>query len=300
MVLKKAYRKIKNIFNPIVGEVWCLHRVLPNRSVFQRNRELEITPAFLEKLILDYQKHNYSFVSIDELISQLGKRTLGNKKRVNISFDDGFKDVFSNAYPIFRKYQIPFTIYLTSDFPDKRVNLWWITLEHIILNNDKLVLIDGHVLICKNKQEKQVAYETIITDIYKSELPTVVAFETMIGNRYEVDTFQISQQVLTWEELQEMVDSGLCTIGSHTVTHPNLTRLASEQIEKELSLSKQYIANRLQCEVNHFSYPHSFQDDAVIESVKTAGYITASLGYGGSIRRGDNLFLLKRNYIVQK
>lgn len=296
-MIEKIFRKINKLLHPVIGEIWCLHRVVPSRSIFIENRELEITPEYLEKLISDCQSNGYSFLSIDDVVANLSKFTLVKKKNINISFDDGFEDIYSYAYPIFLKNKIPFTIYLTTDFPDKKVNLWWITLENIILENDKIELLDNRVFECKNEKQKKEVYTLLISEIFNSKLPTFDAFKSMFGSDCKTD---LAGLLLNWEQLKEMVDSGLCTIGSHTVTHPNLTKLETTDVLEELRKSKKYIADKLNCEVNHFSYPHSFQNEKVQKLVEEEGYITATLGYGGTILRGDNPFLLKRNYIVQK
>ena len=96
---------------------------------------------------------------------------------------------------------------------------------------------------------------------------------------------------LTWEQISEMVASGLCTVGSHTESHPGLTRLTLEKVEEELMSSKSMIENKIPGQiVCHFSYPHSMCNVDVEAAVKKAGYESAVLGYGGKIRKGDSMF----------
>lgn len=97
-----------------------------------------------------------------------------------------------------------------------------------------------------------------------------------------------------------MVDSGLCTIGSHTVSHPGLTRIGAEDSRRELTASRQIIQERLGLDAVHLSYPHSMENDAVRKMVAEAGYASASLGYGGNIRKGDDVYRLHRKFIVQE
>ena len=104
---------------------------------------------------------------------------------------------------------------------------------------------------------------------------------------------------LTWEQLGEMVASGLCTVGSHSMTHPGLTRVPLEDVEQELLGSKCIIERHLPVKVNHFSYPHSMTSPEIQQLVKAAGYESATLGYGGSVRVKDNPFCLYRRFITQ-
>jgi hypothetical protein len=104
---------------------------------------------------------------------------------------------------------------------------------------------------------------------------------------------------LTWDELAEMLSSGLLTVGSHTQSHPMLTKIPTEEVRQELLESKNLIEQHLSISVNHFSYPHSAYNMEIANELRLVGYKSATLGYGGSIRRGMESMLLNRKYIVQ-
>lgn len=122
------FRKLKrywyNFTHPIIGEVWELHRVTPNRSHDKRYAPYDITPQRLESLIVDYQQRGYSFVSIDEIGTRLQTMTTWCKairasKCIAITLDDGYRDNYEIAYPIFKKYNVPFCIYVATGYIDK-------------------------------------------------------------------------------------------------------------------------------------------------------------------------------------
>ena len=272
--------KIKHLLRPVQGEIWCLHRVVAERSKFPSNRELEITPEFLESTIVDYQRRGFQFVPIDGIVSGIGRRLwdLRRKKQVNISFDDGFVDVYEKAFPIFKKYQIPFTVYLVGNFPEGESDLWWIQLEQ---------LMDGDV----------DSFEGLMREAYHSDRNMR---DFMHGKTASSPDLSLCRELsLSWEQLQEMVDSGLCTIGGHSMTHPGLTRIPKDDVYRELSEGKRIIESHLPVQVKHFSYPHSMESVEIQEKLKQAGYETATLGFGGTIRKGDNPYRLYRRYIVQ-
>ena len=273
-MIHRLANKISHLFHPVQGEIWCLHRVVLQRSNYPSNRELEITPAYLEELINKYKAAGYAFVSIDELL--LSKPILP-QKRVNVSFDDGFRDVYTNAFPIFKEYQIPFTIYLTTGFPEEKADIWWIQME----------------------QDRSVEdYENLMKRIYGSGEPMARKMHELTGTQPDL---LLSQSLsLSWDEIKEMMDSGLCTIGSHTVSHPGLTRIGDDACRTELEESQRIIKERTGKDALHFSYPHSMESDSVRKAVSEAGFVSATLGYGGSIRRGDDRFRLNRKYIVQE
>lgn len=270
-------RKTYNLFHPKVGEIWCLHRVLPERSPFKSNRELEVTPDYLESLIGEKQEQGFRFVDLATFMDAAHGVKRG-RQLINISFDDGFTDVFHHAYPVLKQHQIPFTLYVTTDMPDGKADLWWYQLEHMAKGNGEW-------------------FEETIKRIYDRREPVAAAMHEITSST--LDPTLCPELSLTWGEIREMVSGGLCTIGSHGVSHSALTLCSEEQVRFELSDSKRRLEEMLGVEVRHFSYPHSFYSDTTNRLVREAGYATAVIGYGGATRRrhGNNFFY--RKFIVQ-
>lgn len=272
---KYIKRKIKSfLLTPKQGEVWCLHRVLPKRSAFKSNRDLEITPDYLNQLIATKKKEGYTFVSLETILSNSSRL---RRKLINISFDDGFRDVYEYAFPILKRENIPFTLFLTTGMPNGTAHLWWLELEKMVKTPEEV--------------------EPAMKEIYDSR----ENMSEYICKKYNASPdYSLTKRVsLTWNQIQEMVDSGLCVIGSHTCSHPALTRVSEERIQEELSMAKQQIIEHLGKEPVYFSYPHSMENSEVRTLVKQTGHKAAFMGYGGSVHKGDDLFKLNRKHIVQ-
>ena len=61
-----------------------------------------------------------------------------------ITFDDGYRDLMQWAYPVLRKHNVPFALYIPTSFPDRIGELWWLALERVIAENSRIgLLIDG-------------------------------------------------------------------------------------------------------------------------------------------------------------
>lgn len=94
----------------MIGEVWQLHRVTNEPSIQESLWPYEITPDHLESLIAEYQRSGYEYISISEVAERMrGKQ---GKKFVCITLDDGYANNYEIAYPIFKKYNVPFCIYI--------------------------------------------------------------------------------------------------------------------------------------------------------------------------------------------
>jgi len=140
-------RKLHNLTHPILGRILMLHRVVEHRSDDPAQRELEVTPEFLEQTILDYLQKGYTFISIDELSSLLTTHyTLSTKKNICITFDDGYQNNHDIAYPLLKRLEVPFAVYVTTGFIDNRLPMWWYASEQLGISSESLKILDADPL----------------------------------------------------------------------------------------------------------------------------------------------------------
>lgn len=91
----------------------------------------------------------------------------------------------------------------------------------------------------------------------------------------------IGGRSLTWAEIQEMIDSGLCTIGSHSVSHDSMTARKGRSDEvyqayllKELQESKDFLETHLKLPCTSFAYPYGNYNSAIRDLGLEVGYQT--------------------------
>lgn len=131
------FRRLHHLTHPILGRIMMLHRVVEQRSIGE-NRKLEITPGFLQQTIRDYKQKGFRFVSIDE-VSEILERGKVDKPFICITFDDGYRDNYTDALPILKKEQVPFAIYVTTGFVDNKQSMWWYPNKRLGLSRDELL-----------------------------------------------------------------------------------------------------------------------------------------------------------------
>ncbi len=83
-------------------------------------------------------------------------------------------------------------------------------------------------------------------------------------------------------------------IGSHTLTHPYLTRISREQAREEIGASRKKLEDTFGVVVEHFCYPYGDFNEEIRQMVVDAGYRTACTVRFGVNRTGDDPFALCR------
>src|ERR1700682_6808881 len=122
------------------GIVLRFTRVRPRRSLrFQPLKSQEITPGFLDRTIRALKRWKFDIVSMDEVCRRAV--TLASPRRfVCLTFDGGYKDMITSAYPVLAKHGVPFTIYVPTAFPDRLGEAWWLALEEVLARENRISL----------------------------------------------------------------------------------------------------------------------------------------------------------------
>jgi len=146
-MFRRIRRCLYQFSHPIIGEVWELHRVTNIHANTEVQRTYEITPARLECLIVEYIRKGYVFVSMAEVRACMLGLVKLKQKFVAVTLDDGYRDNYEVAYPIFKKYNVPFCIYLLQNevSGDVQGKYPMLTKQQILeLDKDALCTLGGH------------------------------------------------------------------------------------------------------------------------------------------------------------
>ena len=98
---------------------------------------------------------------------------------------------------------------------------------------------------------------------------------------------------LSWAQVDEMLQSGLMTLGAHTHRHLDRGAMDVSAIEEEIGLSNDLITKRTGVTPVHFAYPWGYWSE-VAHPVVAAAYQTATLGSGAPITADSDLLMLNR------
>ena len=250
-----------------LGAVLMLHHVRPaSDRGFQPNGILEITPDFLETVILEIRRAGFDIVSLDEAHARMTGVAEATRPFVAFTFDDGYRDNRDFAFPVMRRYDVPFTVYIASDFADRRGFLWWLVLERVIAARHAVTVeFDGvkQTLACGNDRDKTAAFERIYWQLRNLPERDARAIVAALADESGIDPLAPCRELaMTWSEIREFARNPLVTIGAHTVGHYALAKLDADEAEAEIANSVARIERELGRPCHHFCYPYGDEGSA--------------------------------------
>jgi peptidoglycan/xylan/chitin deacetylase (PgdA/CDA1 family) len=278
------YSQLHRLTKPVysgLGQILMFHRVVPisHKLRIHNHKSLEVSPEYLENLIAFFKKEKYQFLSLDEML-EFGKHPKPKQKFVVFTFDDGYVDNLKYAYPIFKRHNIPFTIYVATNLPDGNAVVWWYLLEEVIVENPEVTFTSkgkAYSFTTQTVKQKEMAFNKIrsmlaIAD--ETELTGLV--ESLFANQKDILVAKTKELALSWDEIRQLSNESLVTIGSHTISHLPLNSLSMERSRQEILDSKDIIEKQLSKEVKHFCYPLGSYGDKEVEILKSTTYHTAT------------------------
>ncbi|MBU1998869.1 MAG: polysaccharide deacetylase family protein [Candidatus Omnitrophica bacterium] len=206
------------------------------------------------------------------------------------------------------KYVIPILMYHSVDPAADNDNLLSVTLDSFqrqmrFLKEHRYNVISLKEVADIIKNKKKVSANTIaITfddgcrDVY------IYAFPVLKKYNFPAEVFIVVNEVglvqenrMSWDEVNAMQASGLIHFGSHTINHPNLAELTSEEtIKNEIQGSKKILEEKLGRRVDSFCYPSGRFNAKSRKAVIDAGYELAVATNPGKGSPNDDIFALKR------
>jgi peptidoglycan/xylan/chitin deacetylase (PgdA/CDA1 family) len=134
---------------------------------------------------------------------------------------------------------------------------------------------------------------TPLADTGFKAIQFVVADRIGKHNDWDVALGEAREPLMDKTQLEEWLAAGH-DIGSHTLTHPYLTRVSQAKAREEIVASRKRLEDIFSRRIEHFCYPYGDWNEPICEWVVEAGYKTACTTDAGINRAEDSLFTLKR------
>jgi peptidoglycan/xylan/chitin deacetylase (PgdA/CDA1 family) len=233
--------------------VLAYHNVVPDSCLPFGDRSLHL-PLGLFVRQLESLLATHTIVPLDEL---LGAAPPGRRPRAAITFDDGYRGALLLGVAELVKRGVPATVFVVPSFVGKGP-FWW----------DALAAERGMDPALRDRALDQLRGrdEEIRGWAARQRIPTATMPEWAL--------------VASEEELRGATRHAGITLGSHTWTHPNLTRLGGAELREELERPLVWLRERFPSVIPWLSYPYGLATPAVEDAAREAGY-AAALALGG-------------------
>ena len=277
-----------------IGAIFMLHRVNPDPDParptdFAPHRHLSISPEFLAQVIAHVRALDIDIVSLGEATQRIAA---GNTARRFVAFtlDDGYRDNLDHAYPVFLDSRTPFTIFVTSSWPEGRGVIWWLLLEHIIGAAGELdcsAVGLPRCLAAGTATQKWRAFGLIVQRLEQMDEDAKLAAVRQMAEQHGIDADAICRSVMmSWDEIRQLAQDDLVTIGAHSIVHPILARLSETRMRDELVQGRDAVEQMLNRPCRHLAYPYGYGNTAgprEFAVARSLGFASAVLGRGGPV-----------------
>jgi peptidoglycan/xylan/chitin deacetylase (PgdA/CDA1 family) len=282
---------------------------------------LSVSPEHFDQQMTHLRKH-YQVLPLPELADMVRKRRI-YKDVVAITFDDGFQDNFTTAFPILQRHKLPATFFISTDLVGSDQCYWWDELESIVFHSEVLPQrlslqvgdSDFHFKFSRDALlspriaeqintwncEAQPVNERVelfmklwrlMQPLTSNEQRSVL--QELGAQRQAPETDRQVFRVMTVEQLKLLSKNSLCEIGAHTVSHPMLSQHQPTFQQQEISTSKDVIEKWTGRGVESFAYPYGNFDQHTREIVRGSGFSVAVSTAELPVEKADDLFSLPR------
>lgn len=279
--------------------ILAYHRVVDVSDDYHRDIELVSASVQEFEWQIRYISEHYNPITFEQLNEILIGNAVLPERPLIVTFDDGFADNYYNAFPILKKYNVPATIFLATDYINNCEEFWFDELISILnsIKEDNVIFNERKVFLKKDLNISQHIMEEL--KLMSNDKRRVVIAD--FKKRYARFSPKADKQSLplTWSQIQEMSRHGI-EFGSHTMSHPILSTVNDEQLVDELAGSKLVIESMLRKNCMVLAYPVgrkiAFNDKVIEESKKHYKFGVSYLSGVNNMTNLD-LFVLKRLHI---
>jgi peptidoglycan/xylan/chitin deacetylase (PgdA/CDA1 family) len=286
--------------------ILAYHRILDIGDEDQFPGDPELVSASVAEFErqMRFVREHFSVLSLGEVLDLMDRRAAFPRRSLVVTFDDGHIDNYTHAFPVLKALGVPATIFLSTAYIDAPHTPFWFDRVAQLLyfappGPFELVQLGYAATLGNVAQRRQVTGE--ILNRLKLEpdtgrLAALVELEDSLSGHVPREASS-RRSAMTWEEVREMGTSRI-EFGSHTVSHPILSRLDEAAIHRELLASRERIRSCTGQAADSLAYPVGkvgAYDERVIRAAKACGYrIGLSYETGVNPQVQDGPFALRR------
>ena len=259
---------------------------------------------------LRYLSRHYRMLHLEDALEELygssDKREQGSDRRppLVLTFDDGYRDNYTLAFPLAREFQVPITIFLIPGYIESGKPFWWLEGERLVRGaRAAKVTVEGRMNHLDRSGDRRELAQVIDHHLRsarsvreREEFLASIANELLVPS--STDAEDEARLPLTWTQVHEMEKSGWVSFGAHTRHHPVLANLTDPaEVREEVGACRAVLERQLGQAVRTFAYPVGRAEhigEEAVKAVREAGYCWAVTTVGGVCTLQDDPYLLRR------
>lgn len=224
----------------------------------------------------------YRVVDVDTIVSALRDRRPLASYCAAVTFDDGYRSLCKQAYPVLQRYGCPATIFMNTGLATNGKPAWWFWVRRFVLHANVPVLelrIGGEAMSfpLNDSQSIMKAYRTVVRRFerdwhYDLARNLNLLWEAAGKPEPQWDDDDLS---LTWEQARAMEASGLIRFGNHTDTHRTLPYLDDATLMAEIDKAEMALRAHLSRPSRVFAYPAGVRDARAVTHLSQLKYLGA-------------------------
>lgn len=293
------------------GEIPILayHRVcdIGNEAVFPFDPDLVSASCSAFAWQMQYLRDRHDPITFRTLLDFLDGKARLPERPVIVTFDDGYDDNYLNAFPLLRSLGVPATIFVSTGYIGSGKPFWFDLVAHILHHAPVETLtvhdLDMNLTLGASVDSRRKAASRLVGELKRvsnaRRLDILDRLERQYAGAMNPGEFRLSRP-LDWSQIREMSAAGI-EFGSHTVSHPILSRLDDDELERELTVSREHLEQELGMPAPVLAYPVGGPEefnDKVVRAAGAAGYRLGVSYMPGVNRLGDmDRFRLRRQHV---
>ena len=288
---------------PVVLTFHGVTREAPGGFCNYQGKHLHL-PIFTR--LMEHLAEHYDAVPLARIVDGLAGYSKLPERAAAVTFDDGYRNVLTEAAPVLKRLGIPATIFVVTDFVMQKRMLWTDRLISALaltgLDKISLDLESRTLQFSLQDDDQKKSADAAVRKIRKSLSSEAGRdyIDKVIGqlgvSESDLAGAWTGHRPLEPEELRELPDHGI-TVGSHTCSHPSLARCSIEAMKYELEDSKQIIEATTGVVCDEFAYPNGSPADfsgTTRRQVQAAGYRSAVTTVSTRVSAGQDPFEIPR------
>jgi peptidoglycan/xylan/chitin deacetylase (PgdA/CDA1 family) len=244
---------------------------------------------------LDFLKKHLIVLPLGELVKRIedGKSVNGC---CSITFDDGWIDNYTVAFPILKELNVPATIFIVTSYVGAH-KLFWpeefsLLIQQAGLARSPLPPNISSLLFFNKKYDEKNALNQAI-EVMKLQTPD--QREDILDSLRSISSGYLPpKMMIDWEEVRIMHESGLIDFGAHTANHVILTQVPLWRAEQEIMQSQYDIKSQLGFEADLFAYPNGNFSKDLQSKLKKSGFRAAVTTHKDMLHRNTPVYEIPR------